>query len=741
MDTLTLNRRSFLRVTALAGGGMMVATYFDPFADLLAQGPPQALRPAFVANAFVKILPDNTVTIMAKNPEIGQGIKITLPMIIADELEVPWERVKLEQADIDEQKYGRQWAGGSTATPTNWDPLRRVGAAMRTMLVSAAAQQWGVPASECVAANATVTHRGTNRTLTYGQLATAAASMTPPDMAMVTLKPESEFKIIGQSKPAADLASIVTGKPLYGIDVSLPGMLYAAYEKSPVYGGKPVSANLDQIKALSGIRYAFIVEGTADTRGLMPGVAIVGDGWWQVQSARKQLRVAWTDIPETVAHSNAAWDRRAAELKTQKPGLSLRVDGNADQALATAAKVVEADYYYPFLSHSPLEPQVATAQYRNGKMEIWASTQDGQTGRQLILDSLKVPIADITVHQQRSGGGMGRRLTADYMAEAAAVAMQTNGAPVKLLWTREDDMRHDHYRPAGYHFLKAGLDASGKVIAWKNHFISWGDQSRGERGFTTGSNIGGVQFPGRFVPNFDFGTTMLPLGVPTGFMRAPGSNAFSWVFQSFIDELAVAAGKDPVQFRLDLLAQQEIPPPQQGGDGFDAKRARAVLEAVRDRSQWGKRQLPRGTARGVAFQYAHRGYFANVAEVAVDAQDRVKVNKVWVVGDIGSHIINPRNAQHQSQGAVIEAMSQMMWEITFDGGKAMQSNFNQYQPTRSVQVPGEIDVFFTPTNNSPTGLGEPALPPTIPAIANAIAAATGKRFRTLPLSKHGYRWA
>ena len=740
MAPLTLDRRSFLQVTALAGGGMMVATYVGPFTDLLAQAPP-APRPAFVPSAFVRILPDNTVTIIAKNPEVGQGIKVSLPMMIADELEVPWERVTLEQGDIDEQRYGRQWAGGSTATPTNWEPLRRVGAAIRTMLVAAAAEQWGVPVAECVAASGAVTHRASNRTLTYGQLSTAAASMPAPDMATVTLKPVAEFTIIGQSKPAADLAAIVTGKPLYGIDVTLPGMLHAAYVKSPVFGGKVASANLDQIKTLPGIRFAFVVEGTADTRGLMPGIAIVGDGWWQVQSARKQLRVTWNDIPETVAQGNAAWDRRAAELKAQKPALSLRVDGNADQALAGAATVVEADYYYPFLSHSPLEPMVTTAQYRDGRVELWTSTQDGQTGRQLIVDSLKIPMANITVHQMRAGGGMGRRLTVDYMAEAAAIAMQTNGAPVKLLWTREDDMQHDHYRPAGYHFLKAGLDASGALVAWKNHFISWGDHARGPQGFTTGSNIAGVQFPGRFVPNFDFGTTMLPLGVPTGFMRAPGTNAYSWVFQSFLDELAIAAGQDPIAFRLALLSGPAIAPPAQGDDGFDATRMRGVVEAVRDRSEWGKRRLPRGSAMGVGFQYSHRGYFANVAEVSVDSQNRVDVKKVWTVGDIGSHVINPRNAQHQSQGAVIEAMSQMMWEITFEGGRAMQGNFNQYQPTRLTQVPPAIDVHFVTTNNPPTGLGEPALPPTLPAIANAIAAATGKRFRTLPLSKHGYRWA
>jgi isoquinoline 1-oxidoreductase subunit beta len=742
---MVVNRRSFLRVTSLAGGGVLLGLYIKPPKASAQFGP--AAPP--VPNNYIKIDPDGTITIMAKDPEVGQGVKTMLPMLIAEELDADWKRVKIEQADFDDTKYAAQFAGGSLATPFNWDPMRRVGAAGRQLLVSAAAKTWGVPETECSTAAGRVLHTGSNRSVGYGEIASKAAAMPVPDLQKVKLKDPKDYKIIGHSQRGYDVPKIVTGKPVFAIDFTLPNMLFAVYQKCPVFAGKVVSANLDEIKAMPGIRDAFVVEGNVkpgtvveQDPGLEPGVAIVADSWWQAQTARKKLQVKW-DEGQGASQSSVAFAQKADEISKQPPAKTLRKDGDPDAAIASAAKVVEAAYAYPFISHAPLEPQNCTAHWQGDKIEIWSNSQIPGGGRTLVAKTLGIPEKNVTVHMQRGGGGFGRRLTNDYMVESAWISKTVN-APVKLLWSREDDFGHDYYRPGGFQYLKAGLDGSGKIVGWNNHFISWGDGDKP----APSSTMGASEFPARYIPNYALHNTNQRLWLKTGALRAPGSNVYAFVIQSFIDELAHAAGKDPVQFRLDLLSNTPLPAPAPrpggggfGGPEFSAERTIGVLKLVAEKSSWGKQTASSGRAMGVAFHFSHMGYFAEVADVSVSSDNKVKVHKVWMAADIGSQIINPNFAENLCQGAVIDGLSELMGQqITLENGAVVQHNYDKHPMLRIAQAP-EIEVHWLKTNNPPTGLGEPALPPILPAVSNAIFTATGKRIRETPLSKSGYSWA
>jgi isoquinoline 1-oxidoreductase beta subunit len=751
---MKLNRRSFLQVTTLTGGGMLLGVQTARYASAQA-----GEQPAFDAKAFIRISPDGTVTLLSRNPEIGQGIKNMLPMLIAEELDVDWKTVKVEQADLDVPRYGLQTTGGSRAASNNWVPMRQVGAAGRQMLIAAAAQTWGVPESECYTSNGRVYHRSTDRSLGYGELVNKAATMPLPDLKNLKFKEASAYKVIGQRTMGVDVPNIAAGKQVYSIDFTLPGMLTAVYQKCPAFGGKVKSANVDEIKSLPGVKHAFIVEGTvkvepltAGDPGLEPGVAIVADNFWAAQSARKKLKVEWDEGP-AAQQNTEDFAKRATEIAAGDPQRVLKNDGDVDAAFKSSAKVLEAAYSYPFISHAALEPRNCTAQYKDGKLEMWSNTQQPLRARTLISKVLGIPENDITIHLVRAGGSFGRGLNSDYMLEVANIA-KTIGAPVKLMWSREDDMTHDYYRPGGFHFLKAALDKDGQIAAWRNHFVSFGEG----KNYSPSAAITPTEFPSGFVDNFSMQSSVMPLMLKTGALRAPGANSQCFVFQSFIDELAHEAGKDPIQFRLDLLdaagkrkvaeaakpkVENEPSPTPSGARPvpYDSARMKAVLQLVAEKSGWDKRALPKGTAMGVAFHYSFQGYFAHVAEVTVTPDNKVKLNKVWVCGDVGSQIINPSGAEQQVQGGVIDGISELMsQEITLKNGGVVQQNYNQHELMRIKNAP-QIEVYFLKSNNPPTGLGEPALPPVLPAVSNAIFAASGKRIRSLPLVKHGFSWA
>ncbi|MDE2485832.1 MAG: xanthine dehydrogenase family protein molybdopterin-binding subunit, partial [Alphaproteobacteria bacterium] len=707
------SRREFMRASASAAG-LVLAFSIAPKAGTAEQGA-QAL------NAYVRIAPDGVVTIMAQNPDMGQGVKTSLPMIIAEELDADWAMVRIEQADNDPKLYGRQFAGGSLSTPMHWDDHRRVGAVARAMLIQAAALAWNCPAGECTTDAGVVIHAATRRKASYGSLAGQCSAVAMPDPASLTLKDPKDYRIIGKPTRQYDTARIVSGQPLFGIDVRRPGMLYATFEKAPVFGAKVAGCDLAAARAVKGVRAAFVVEGGSDLSGLLPGVAVVGETWWAARKGRDRLAVTWAEHP-TLSQSSAGFARRAGELAAAAPQKVAHQDGDVDAALKGAARTVKAAYAYPFLAHVAMEPMNCTAEFHpDGKLEIWAPTQNPEGGRQLVAKTLGLSPEAITVHMIRCGGGFGRRLANDYMVEAAWIAREAK-APVKLLWTREDDIRHDFYRPAGFHFFEGGVDAQGDLVAWRDHFVTFGETPDKP---ASSAGIAPTEFPARFVPNFQLGISAMPFGVPTGPLRAPGSNGIAFAVQSYIDELAHAAGADPVAFRLKLLGDRKMV--GEGPAGYNAERMRGVLKAVAEMSGWGRTALPPRTGMGVAFHFSHMGYFAEVVRARVDAEGVVHPEKAWVAADVGRQIVNPFGADNQVHGAVLDGFSHALFQkVVIENGAATPSNFNTYPVLRMHDAP-PVEVKFLKTDYPPTGLGEPALPPALPALCNAIFAATGVR--------------
>jgi isoquinoline 1-oxidoreductase beta subunit len=714
--TIQMNRRNFLFASAAAGGGLYLGIS------------PQAANAAEAGqlNAWVVIAPDNRISIMASNPEVGQGIRTSLPMVIAEELDADWAKLAVVPTLADSKVYGRQVAGGSQAMATQYELMRKVGASARSLIVQAAATAWGVPAAELTTAKAMVMHAASKRAAPYGQFAAAAAALPAPDPAGVAVKNPKDFKLIGSFQPGVNNRTIVAGKQDYGIDAVLPGMLHAAFHKPPVQGARVKSADLAKAKAMGGVRDAFIVAGSDEYEGLSAGVAVIADTTWHAQRARTALDVVWTDSPAAF-QSTATWEKLAADAKGKPPAMAVHSSGDVAAAMARAVKRVSADYAYPFIPHVPLEPINCTARVTGDKIEIWAPTQNPEPGRAAVAKTLGVPPENVTIHMMRVGGGFGRRLQNDYMVEAAWIA-RAAGRPVKLTWTREDDITQDFLRPGGWHYLEAGLDAQGHCIAWDNHFISHGRDGK----FARAANIGPSDFPAGIVADFRLGATVLPLIHTTGFLRAPANNAFGFVTQCFIDELAHAAGKDPLQFRRDFLGAPRFIGDAAARGSYNTGRMRGVLDKAAAMAGWG-RKLPARSGLGIAFHFSHLGYFANVIEASVARDGTVKVVKIWVAGDVGRQIVNPAGAINQVQGSILDALNACQTHrITFADGAIEQRNFGDVPLARMDQTP-PIEVAFLTPDYPVTGLGEPAYPAVAPALANAIFAATGVRLRRMPL--------
>jgi isoquinoline 1-oxidoreductase beta subunit len=718
------SRREFVKVSAAAGGGLVVAVY-APWSDGVL--PAEAAGAATTAgaadplraSAFVTVHRDGAVTIMAKNPEIGQGVKTALPMIVADELGVNWADVRVEQAPYDVERFGPQYAGGSTGVPTNWDRLRIAGATARELLIAAAAARWQVEPAACSAHDGEVWEgEGLGlRSIPFGDLVDAAAELDAPDPESVPLKDAGQYTIIGTPRRDVDIQSIVTGATEYGLDTKVPGMRYAVLERAPTFGGRVRSVDASRARAVPGVRDVVEVTPLDNPAFMAGGVAVVADSTWAAIKGREALHVEWEDGPHATESSESL--RAQFERLTLETGDIIRDDGDVDAALAAAATRIDAVYEVPFLYHATLEPMNCVADVRDDSCEIWAPTQVPGLCLALAAAVTGLPRESVTVHMLRA-------------AEAAFVS-QAIGNPVQVVFMREDDMRHGYYRPAGLYRLSAGVDESGELIAWKQHVSTTSRHAfRGDVDTAAETEVFPDALPAAGVPNFRLAYSPAETSVPTGALRGPGKNANTFVEQCFLDEISLAAGKDPVEIRREIIgAPRDLPYRDHGGPTFNTGRLRKVLDLAVSRSDWGK-AMPAGQGRGVAAQMMFGAYVAQIAEVSVDDDGGVRVDRVVCAVDCGI-VINPPGARAQVEGGVLHGLSATLHgEITIADGGVVEENFDGYPLLRIDEAP-KIEIHFVRSTEPPTGLGEMVFPTIMPAVANAVSAATGKRVRRLPI--------
>ena len=726
MNILAPTRRQFLKASATAAGGLIIGVSYAG-SGWAGGGGDIEIHP------LIKIQADGAIVIFAKNPEIGQGIRTALPMIVAEELEVDWDDVAVEPADWD-PRLGSQFAGGSLGVLLNWEDMRRAGAAVREMMIAAAASRWGLPLEECIAESGAVLHRPTERRLDYGELAATAADLPVPEEP--SLKNPEDFTIIGTPRADVDIEKIVTGEPLFGIDADVPGALKAVIERSPRYGARVRRFDAAAARQVSGV--VDVIHLDADAHGgrmieanspnFTSGVAILAESVWAAMKGRDALIIDW-DYGD--ASSESSENIMAAYRQAAKTGeFVVREDGDAGAALGAAVHELKADYEVQFLAHTPMEPMNCTASVADGRCEIWAPTQNPEYIVNGVTKMLGIPGDRIIVHQIRAGGGFGRRYYADYAMEAALLSA-TTGRPVQVVWTRENDIRHDFYRPAACHHVEAGLDESGTVTGWR-HVIACASRStfleRDDAPY--GTVISEYTYPAGFVANLKSEYTAVSSGVPLGQWRAVEDSASMFVVLGFLDELAHAAGRDPLQFTLDFLGPRRMQPIV-GDYARDVGRLRNVIERIAELSDWYS-PSPVGHARGFGACYTQTAYVAEVVEISLTENDSVRVDCIHAVIDCG-RVINPTGAEAQVQGAIFEGLgAALRGQVVIRNGQAASDNFDSYKLLRIADAP-DLNIQFIDSGEPPRGTGEPCLPPLAPALTNAIFALTGTRIRRLPV--------